>query len=194
MYKCFICGKQIKRPPSSCRGSKLFCNHKCYSRFKKTIWKGKNNPRYSGGMKEYKCLECKKKFFRKGYGIKNSKNKFCSRKCHGIYWGKTHNKENHWNWQGIDARLTAPVRSTALYEKWRYKILRRDDFTCQKCGSDKYLHIHHIKELSKLVREYKIKFGKLNVYDEIFYQTNNGKTLCRKCHYKLHTEQIKKLG
>ena len=56
--------------------------------------------------------------------------------------------------------------------KWRMAILRRDKFTCKKCGlkshDRKRLQVHHIKKRSH--------------YPHLQYNLNNGISLCRECH------------
>jgi 5-methylcytosine-specific restriction endonuclease McrA len=62
--------------------------------------------------------------------------------------------------------------------KWkekRLKILRRDNFICQKCGSDNELNVHHIHYIQ----------GNLpwQVPDRFLI------TLCRICHIKEHEDK-----
>lgn len=183
---CYTCSKPIKRAPSACLSKKIFCNHECYSKHKKTLWT-KNNPRYSGGEKEYECIECGKKFTRRGHGKNiNGKNKYCSIKCAAINRGKKNRRENHWNFKGEGGRITRPIRGLAKYEEWRMKVFSRDNFKCTKCDSDKSIQAHHIKGLSGMVTQYIKYFGKLNVYDDTFYDVNNGQTLCIECHKDIH--------
>ena len=53
---------------------------------------------------------------------------------------------------------------------WRKAVLERDGHRCRKCGSDRYLHAHHVKTW--------------DAYPELRLDIDNGKTLCRTCHYK----------
>lgn len=56
------------------------------------------------------------------------------------------------------------------YAKWRNAVLRRDGYTCQKCGKvGGKLNVHHVRR--KLAPK---KYS----YD--------GKTLCIECHKKEH--------
>lgn len=193
--ECSICGKTINRPPSQCRSKKLFCSQDCYSEEKKRRWKGENNPNYIGGIKEFTCKNCGRKFKRGQRGKKErNRNKFCSIKCSAIYRGKNNRGLNHWNYKGHTGRITKPIRMQSDYEKWRLKVLERDNFKCQECGGSINLHVHHKKSLALMVEEYKETFKKLNVHDDVFYQIDNGKTLCKKCHKEVHKRQKKKLG
>src|SRR4051812_7678893 len=68
------------------------------------------------------------------------------------------------------AEVAAPTQSNStreiVSEQMRWKILERDDFRCQKCGSRKYLHVDHIHPRSKGGKAIE----------------KNLQTLCRKCN------------
>lgn len=53
---------------------------------------------------------------------------------------------------------------------WRKEVFSRDNFKCQKCGSNKRLEAHHIKSWKNFPKER--------------FDINNGKTLCHNCHSK----------
>ena len=55
---------------------------------------------------------------------------------------------------------------------WSLKVKERDNFKCIKCNSEIGLNAHH-------VRSYK-------EYPELRTDINNGVTLCKKCHVKIH--------
>jgi 5-methylcytosine-specific restriction endonuclease McrA len=188
--KCYTCGKELKKPPSALKSDKCFCNHKCYSEYKRMMWSKENNPRYSGGEKEFICEYCGKKFTSKTYGDKRQ-SRYCSINCAAKDRGQQHRGDNHWNYKDCNGRSTLPIRRMGRYEKWRHEVLERDDYKCTNCGSEDNLQIHHIKELYLIIQEYKDKYNKLNVDDDIFYNVDNGITLCRKCHINLHKQQKK---
>ena len=185
--KCYTCGKELKKPPSALKGDKCFCNHKCYSEYKRTQFTGKNNPRYSGGIKDYICQYCGKTFKGRKHGDRLPK--YCSIECAAKDRGVKNRGINHWNYKGCNGRTTLPIRRMGRYEKWRQQILIRDNYKCTECGTTKDLEVHHIKELYLIIQEYKDKHTKLNVDDDIFYNIKNGVTLCRKCHKQLHKQQ-----
>jgi len=65
-------------------------------------------------------------------------------------------------------------RKSKAYLIWRKYILKRDNYSCVKCGSTKRIQAHHKKAWSK----YKNQGNRFNV--------NNGITLCFSCHKLLH--------
>lgn len=74
------------------------------------------------------------------------------------------------------ARIKKDVRdmSSPKYRKWKWDVIRRDNYTCQICGKKmtKGFVVHHIvgwdEDESKR------------------YDMDNGLTLCKDCHIKLH--------
>ena len=53
---------------------------------------------------------------------------------------------------------------------WREEILRRDNYTCQKCGKTDELEVHHLLPRGR--------------YPGLALQVSNGITLCAECHRK----------
>lgn len=92
--------------------------------------------------------------------------------------------KEHWNWKGGITSLKNQIRNHYKYRQWRSDVFTRDDFTCQKCGDRGcYLEAdHYPKGFAEIFDEYKIKTleGALNC--EEFWNINNGRTLCKRCH------------
>ena len=64
-------------------------------------------------------------------------------------------------------------RQTKEYKKWRQSVFIRDDFTCQNCGErGGHLEAHHKKAWA--------------YYPSERYDIDNGITLCKICHKKIH--------
>lgn len=88
--------------------------------------------------------------------------------------GEAQRGEKHWNWKGGKQRERH--NGDWRYINWRIRVFKRDDFTCQCCKKvGGYLEAHHIKKWSD--------------YLELRYETDNGITLCRNCHKKIHSNK-----
>ena len=73
-----------------------------------------------------------------------------------------------------DNRKISSIRSSQSLATFKKKVKARD-IHCQCCGEqEKQLQVHHIMGLSD--------------YKELACDTNNGITLCQKCHSKYHKE------
>lgn len=71
------------------------------------------------------------------------------------------------------------LRRRSKYKAWRESIFKRDDYTCQDCGvRGDYLHAHHKIPLKEVLKERK---------NGLLFDTNNGITLCKRCHFKIHS-------
>ena len=80
-----------------------------------------------------------------------------------------------WTIKGTNQRTLTNEVST----EFRYIVLERDNYTCQKCDKSKFqlstaLHVHHIVPKA----------------DDpmIMNDTNNGITLCKECHIETHKQ------
>lgn len=94
--------------------------------------------------------------------------KYCSRECsHKAMVG---DKAPTW----IDGKSLERDRARLGTElkKWRNEVYKRDNYTCQKCGSKKELQAHHIIHWAKS--------------EEHRFILENGITLCVECHSKEH--------
>lgn len=80
------------------------------------------------------------------------------------------------------------MRATFKYRQWRYDVFTRDKFKCQDCGDEKggNLHAHHIKTVQEIFDEFNLKTTEEISNCEALWDINNGVTLCKECHYKLH--------
>lgn len=58
------------------------------------------------------------------------------------------------------------------YKEWRTSVYKRDNYTCQICGSNNNLNAHHIDGYKWCIEK------RLDI--------NNGITLCKDCHTKFH--------
>ena len=96
-----------------------------------------------------------------------------------------------WN-KGVDfggvERLSKRISWLSLYREWKKKIKKRDGHRCILCRSSRELNVDHFpKPLVQLIHEtgiQKPQEAKLHVE---FWDTNNGRTLCLRCHKKTET-------
>lgn len=99
---------------------------------------------YTSTELNFRCLEC-------------SKEKF-STPCESKMFDPEKRKNNK------------KQRTGRKIQKWRKNILKKDDFTCQCCGtkSDVGMNVHHILGFSS--------------HEDLRIDENNGITLCENCH------------
>lgn len=68
-------------------------------------------------------------------------------------------------------------RKSKEYQEWRTRVFERDKYTCAICGKvGGSLEAHHIKPFAK--------------YEDVRFDVDNGVTLCKECHKKVHREKI----
>lgn len=84
---------------------------------------------------------------------------------------KNQNKEgNKQKETNKNKKTTSKIGRTKEYKEFRLRILERDNYKCQECGSSYRLQIHHLKPKSK--------------YPELIMEPSNCITLCITCHSK----------
>lgn len=106
--------------------------------------------------------------------------------------------EKHHNWQGGITGLHMRLRE-AFYIQQVPKILKRDHYCCQLCGSKKTLQVHHKKHFSVILRRILIENQNLDpikdqnelyniaLQDKEFCDFDNLITYCKECHlFKVH--------
>ena len=74
-------------------------------------------------------------------------------------------------------KTPSDYRHSTEYKKWRSTVFRRDNYTCAICGKKGgNLEAHHIKTFAK--------------HKDVRFDPDNGVTLCRGCHRRVHKEKI----
>jgi hypothetical protein len=105
--------------------------------------------------------------------------------------------ENATAWRG--GKSSVNVRVKGFLQKkynWYYRVYQRDNWKCVKCGSKKTLDAHHIKPLSKIIKELLKDKTFENDSEKVMWlleqkeiidpNLENGITLCRQCHKLEH--------
>ena len=131
---------------------------------------GKLAMHWKGGKIKKVCEYCGKEF--SVFPCRKNA-RFCSCKCNAS--SRTGEKSS--NWQGGVDLENKRIRKSLEYEIWRNSVYGRDNFTCQICGKKcrkKDIISHHIKSFSE--------------YPKLRFDIDNGITLCRGCHKKVHKE------
>lgn len=106
--------------------------------------------------------------------------------------------DKHWNWKGGITPLARRLREFFGVNQV-LKVLQRDDYKCQMCGSKHNLHVHHIKHFSHILQRILDENSNLNPVENIndlyniaikdyeFCNLDNLITYCKDCHlYKVH--------
>lgn len=82
--------------------------------------------------------------------------------------------EKNGMWKGGITPINAKIRTSQEYKDWRITVFKRDNYTCNECGSQGVtLHADHIKPFA--------------YYPELRLVIENGRTLCVPCHKKTDT-------
>lgn len=126
---------------------------------------------------------------------------------------RTLRKEEHSQWKGGISSLNVMCRNDpTLYSKWKYPILKANNFHCSKCNSTAYVVVHHDKEtfseiMNRFALLYKweqarsthiepenleLKNLKEHICSEVvrYHIENNisGIVLCQECHKATHNK------
>jgi len=126
---------------------------------------------------------------RKAASISNKKRKWTLETRQKNSMGQLKQTEEEWG------GFTSPLRKQ-IYNwlnrrvKWHEGIKKRDSYTCQICGDGRggNLHAHHVVTMKDIIRHNNIKSIDDAKQCGIFYDLNNGKTLCENCHIGIHSK------
>lgn len=168
---CINCG--IEELVSPVYSSRPYCSRKCMTEhYASGIMKNENHWNWQGGKIKRSCLVCGDEFeFDKGDLLRRKISRiFCSISCKAKFNSK---RERNPNWKGGITPKNLLERNTPEYRMWKIEVLKRDNYTCQGCGSKNKLHCHHKKSFKD--------------YKKLRTDINNGIVLCEVCHYALRS-------
>jgi len=76
------------------------------------------------------------------------------------------------------------IRHLLQYKNWREAVFERDNYTCQECGARGVeLHAdHYPKSFAQIIFENNIKSLEEAIMCDLFWNLDNGRTLCVPCH------------
>lgn len=95
-------------------------------------------------------------------------------------------KEKNPSWKGGVTPFHSILRGIPKYDRWRRDVFVLRGAICDTCGSEKYLHAHHIIWFSELLSKNNItSIKEAEACDEL-WDVNNGQVLCEACHGKIH--------
>jgi len=187
---CEYCKKSFSVPNHwQNKNAVRFCSTKCYHG-----WQTKK------ARVELNCASCGK-YMTKPRGrfnqVKGDKH-FCSQECSQDY----RSREKHHNWKGGITPLAELIRGHSKTRRWVKAVFKRDNYICRKCGAYGVdINCHHQRSFSTLLQEFLTKHGKLDpnndiqallrraVRHKLFFDPDNGITLCTECHDAVHEEQ-----
>ena len=94
--------------------------------------------------------------------------------------------KKHPNWKGGKTPSRQKEYGSPEYRKFVCSVLKRDNYTCQKCGRKNgkgelvLFHVHHIASYGEK--------------PELRYDISNGITFCRECHWEEHRGKKKTIA
>lgn len=170
--KCDNCNNEIIRAnKNDYRNKHSFCNPDCYKFWwgKKIAikFRGSGNVRWDENKVFKKCFVCGTEF--RATGARKKYGKFCSRSCVSK-WNFTGSRNPKWK-GGIPREQRTELPE---YEEWRKEVYKRDGWKCKICKTGgKQIIAHHVRTYKHFLNDR--------------FKVENGLTLCRACHIKLHT-------
>lgn len=163
---CDQCGTEFNRAPAKSRqGQHDFCSDEC----KYSYRTGENNPNGTNSVL-ITCANCGEES-KKPVSVaeRGQENVYCNEQC----------QTEHWREEGIQSGEDNPMyggkgsdfRQRHEWKDMRVAVLERDKQSCQRCGGDSDLHVHH--KIPVFAGGEKLDKANLQ-------------TLCSECHRDVH--------
>jgi len=211
-YYCEDCKKEVSGKNRRCRSCSKkgkrnsgFGGHKkdCLCPFckaKRGEQKGVTSPNYKEGIYSDNKPKC---IIKNCNNIVVHKNTMCQSHANQL---KNFGSKSHF-WRGGISVLSQLIRHLFGYDNWIEQCFIRDNYRCQECYKiGGKLEVHHIKPFALILQEFLKEYSQFSPIDDKetlarlainykpFWDLSNGKTLCKKCHYKLKKETREKIG
>lgn len=208
---CKQCNKEFSLPPSKAEGRK-YCGMKCYKEsvntdtiveckqcgddFKAKKWE------IEGDNRQYCSTDCyhknlkenppeRLKTIAKGHtpwnkgktGLYKTSEETKKKQSEALRGDKSH------LWKGGVTSLNNKIRGCFKYRNWRKEVFERDNYECVKCGKNGVLHADHIKPFAVIREQNDIESLDEALNCDEFWNTDNGRTLCKDCHKETESFQ-----
>lgn len=147
------------------------------------------SPKWNKSRKiERTCLACSKEFTTKLSQVERGGGKFCSHRCYSIWRSDNIREDKCYQWKGGVSKFN--THGSAKYIKWRKAVYKKDNYTCQICGTkERKIWADHIKPFSLILKE-----NNLTAVDtegikkcEELWDIKNGRAVCVRCAVCLET-------
>lgn len=157
---CDQCGKMISVKPVHLQlHTSHYCSYRCMGLAFRT-------------KQEWVCEFCGKTFAKCDRPSRPPKHRFCSDVCQYSYYSGEHAV----NWQGGITPEWIADRGSKEYQAWRRAVLKRDQYTCRRCGvTHTMLHAHHLYSFL--------------AFPNLRFDIANGHALCQKCHREIQNKE-----
>lgn len=159
--------------------------------------RGSDNNKWKGGKLNKVCAICSNSFKVDRYRFKA---KTCSMDCNKLYrksvefrqhLSEVHRSKISERMKGFTETVGTfkrLIRTSSRYDMWRDAVLKRDDYTCQMCEvRGGKLCVDHIEPFITIIARNNVTSYEEAIACKELWDINNGRTLCRICHYKTPT-------
>lgn len=96
-----------------------------------------------------------------------------------IAMAKRFSGKNGSNWRGGKTPASGTIRRSLKYRLWQEAVFKRDNYVCQICRKSK-----DNEPNIKMTVDHILPFA---LFPKTRFDLNNGRVVCRQCHYKLPT-------